>query len=173
MRPQENAMSIEQLLRQSSLFQSLDDVQLQRVAALCRKEKHPAEKVMFEREDRLQDLFLIEKGSVRLTMDVRLWNSSPTLRTVVMILVEGDALGWSSLVEPNLATLSAHTREPCTLVGINAAELRTVMDEDPLIGYKVMHALASLIAGRLQATTVSIISQRATEVAHLPASAAW
>ena len=166
-------MLIPQILRQSPIFRALDDAQLQRVATLCRKEDHAAEKLMFQKDDALHDLYIVARGSVRLTMDVRLWNSSTTLCTAVMTLREGDVFGWSSLVEPYLATLSAHTREPCALVTVNGANLRNVMDEDPLLGYKVMQAVASLIAGRLEATRMSIMLQRASEVAKLPVSAAW
>ena len=101
-------------------------------------------------------------------MDVRLWNREANLRSIVSIFEPGGTLGWSALVEPNLATLSARTMGSCRLVAIDGQQLRRLLDGDPSMGYEVMTALAALVARRLRAISMSIMSERALDLVYRP-----
>ena len=70
----------------------------------------------------------------------------------------GGTFGWSALVEPNLATLSAHTTKPCKLVAIDGQKLRQLLEDDLSMGYQVMTKLAALVARKLRALSMSIQS---------------
>ncbi|MBI4201402.1 MAG: cyclic nucleotide-binding domain-containing protein [Chloroflexi bacterium] len=164
-------MSISSVLAQSTLFSALDKQQLQRVAHLGTRETQAAETTLFHEGDKLQRLYIIERGSVKLTTDVRLWDGSGTLQSIVSIIEGGGTFGWSALIWPNLATLAAHSREQCSLITINGQELIHLLDDDPLMGYRVMKALATLVARRLDTARSIIMSERAMDVQRHPVPA--
>ncbi len=157
-------MLISNVLKESTLAHDLDDSRLARFVTLARQEEHPPETTLFLEGDSLTDLYVVAEGSVILTMDYKLREQASTLRSVVTIVEAGGTFGWSSVLEPHVAMLSARTRGPCTVVAIDGRKLARLMDDDPVIGYQVMKALAGLVAHRLQATRNSLISERGLEL---------
>jgi hypothetical protein len=53
-------------------------------------------------------------------------------------------------------------------VGINGQALHRLLDDDPRMGYKVMTAVARLLARRLEATRRSIMAAQAMDVDRQP-----
>lgn len=157
-------MLISNALKESTLAHDLDDSRLARFVTLAREEHHPSGTTLFLEGDDITDLYIVAEGSVVLSMDYQLREQASTLRSVVTVVDAGGTFGWSSVLEPHMATLSAHTREPCTVVAIDGRALSRLMDDDPVIGYQVMKALAVLVAHRLQATRNSLISERGLDL---------
>ena len=153
-------MLISQILRQSTLASDLGDARLARLVDIARVEEFPANTAIFEEGDDLLNLYVIAEGSVALTVKGYLWATSSALRSVVTTVEPGGTFGWSAIVEPNVATLSADTRGSCTLVALNGQELIRVLDDDPVIGYKVMRSLLKLVAYRLETTRRSLLNER-------------
>ena len=137
-------------IRSSALFRALDDSQVTRIAGLATSKTYSQGTMIIREGEVVEDLFLIETGLVRLTMGGRAGAGDVALRAIVDSGGSGDAFGWSAIVEPYLATLSVETLEPCTLLSINGRKLVALLDEDPLMGYRVMTALAGLVASRLK-----------------------
>ena len=123
-------MSVVKLIGETSLFASLDESRLKRVADMARVQFVPAGADVFREGDALSELYLLERGSVKLTMGVRLWSGDATLRSIVSVIDPYGTFGWSSLIDPYRATLSAETTRECTMVNIDAAALREEMDRD-------------------------------------------
>ena len=67
-------MSLVRVIASSVLFQSLNESQLERIGSVARVVSYPADRIIFQEGDSLTNLYVVERGSVRLTMDVRLWN---------------------------------------------------------------------------------------------------
>ena len=143
-------MSIVKLIGETGLFASLDEPRLKRVADMSRVRFFPAGAQVFREGDALSELYLLERGSVKLTTGVRLWNGDATLRSIVSVIEPYGSFGWSALIDPYRATLSAETARECTVVAIDAASLREEMDRDCELGYSVMKALSTLIGDRLR-----------------------
>ena len=161
-------MTISRVVATSRLFQGLDESQLVRIASIERSEHYSSDTVLFQEDDRLTDLYIVEKGAVRLTMDARLWNADLTLRSIVTIVAESGTFGWSALLAPHLATLSAETEGAANLIALNGQALFALMEDDHRMGYHVMGGLAALVASRLEATRLSLMSERARDLEHLP-----
>ena len=161
-------MLISRVLRQSSLAQDLGDERLARLVTLAREEDYPAEATIFEEGDDLLDLYVVGKGTVAVMMEARLWKTASPLKTGVAIVGPGGTFGWSAIVEPHAATLTAKAREQSTVVTINGEELNTLMDDDPVIGYCVMSALVKLVSIRLDATRRSLMSGRGLDLERKP-----
>lgn len=161
-------MSISMLIGETGLFASLDDTRLRRVADMARVQFLPAGVAVFREGDALRDLYLLQRGSLNLTMGVKLWSGDTTLRSIVSVIESRGTFGWSSLIDPYRATLNAETTRECTLVAIDASALRAEMDHDPVLGYSVMMALSALISDRLRRIQGSWASARAADLYNAP-----
>jgi CRP-like cAMP-binding protein len=158
-------MSLQEVLATSTLFQSLDESQRKRISGVAKTKSYPGNATLFREGDILGQFYVVEKGAVHLIRNVRLWNRDATLRTLVTTIGAGDAFGWSALVEPHIATLSAETLGPCRLVVLEGPALKELLDEDPCMGYRVMTAVSHLLVRRLEATWRSITAERAQDAA--------
>ncbi len=161
-------MSIVKLIGETGLFTSLDELRLKRVADMARVQFFPAGAEVFREGDALGDLYLLQRGSVKLTTGVRLWNGDSTLRSIVSVIGPYGTFGWSALIDPYQATLSAETERECTMVAIDAASLRSEMDRDCELGYSVMKALSVLIGDRLRSIQGVWMSAKAADLHTAP-----
>ncbi|MBI4197705.1 MAG: cyclic nucleotide-binding domain-containing protein [Chloroflexi bacterium] len=161
-------MSEAPALTESVLLRGLEPEQLQKVAAVSRTVEYPPDSTLFKEGDPLEELYIVERGRVKLIMAAVLWEGGSTLLHVVHVIGPYGAFGWSALVEPHRATLSAYTGTGCRLVAIRGAELLGLMEQDPVMGYRVMTALAGLIAQRLEATRRCLAAERATDIVRGP-----
>ena len=161
-------MSIVRLIGDTGLFASLDDFRLKRVSDMARVQFFPAGAEVFREGDALGDLYLLERGAVKLTTGVRLWNGDATLRSIVSVIEPYGTFGWSALIDPYQATLSAETLRECTVVAIDAASLRREMDSDCELGYSVMKGLSTLIGDRLRRIQGTWMSAKAADLRTAP-----
>jgi len=135
-------MIILKIVSESELFQGLNESQLQRVVDIAKTKNLPGGVTIFNEGDNLKDLYLVQDGSIRLSMRVQLWSGNAALHSIVSIIGPGGTFGWSSMIEPYQATMTAATENKCALVAIDASVLRNMLDEDLVAGYRVMIALA-------------------------------
>ena len=154
-------------LATGELFHILGPDQLKRIVSVARVERYQAGASLFQEGDALPDLYVVQEGSVRLSMGARVWSREASLRTIVSTVGRGGTVGWSSLVPPRLATLSAHAMEPCKLLAIPGRGLIEMMEEDGRLGYLVMSSVAAIASRRLQAISRAIVTERAADAAKL------
>lgn len=88
-------------------------------------------------------------------------DGSFTPRTTVASQGQGDAFGWSALVEPHVLTMSAYAVEPTELVVFEGHKLREFLEGNRQFGYVVMYNVAKLLAGRLAETREAFVFDRA------------
>ena len=161
-------MSLAKIIASTKPFQALDASQLDRIARLAKVESYPDDTLLTEQGSKVTHLHLVQSGKVQLIMDRRLWPREITLRSIFTMLEAGDTFGWSALVEPHVATLSAQSVGKCSLISIDGQELQRLLDDDHSMGYRVMTALASLVAERLRTISLSLMSARVADVRGQP-----
>ena len=72
--------------------------------------------------------------------------------TVGALLGRGRAMGWSALLyEHHYATASAVCQKPTRVITVDGATLRSALQREESIGFKVMERLASMLGDRLRA----------------------
>jgi CRP/FNR family transcriptional regulator, cyclic AMP receptor protein len=140
-----------EILRRYPYFAGIDDESLKQVAMIAEEKAIPANSVMFREGDAASYLSVILKGEVNIQYVV----GSADLRTVDT-LVEGDLLMWSALVEPYKATALGTTTKDTQLARINAAKLRLLCEQQPILGYRLMTQVAKLLAHRLDSARVQL-----------------
>ncbi len=145
-----------QLLRKVSIFEALSDVQVERIANLCTEEIHVAGALIFAEGDPAERLYLLREGRISLEMNIRLWPERKTRQMTIETLTPGEPFGISAVAESRVLTMSAKAVDRSKLIVIDAGDLKSLMEEDHDMGYKIARGLANLIASRLRDTRLKL-----------------
>ena len=145
---------ITEALRTCELFTSLSEEELQRLVDSldtgCQIKTYEAGDNVFAQGEYITKLYIIAEGQVILERSVNLGD-----RTAIKplgLLRKGRAMGWSALLYgPRYATASALCQKETRAISLEGASLRSVLEEEPGIGFKVMERLACLLGDRLRA----------------------
>lgn len=71
--------------------------------------------------------------------------------TTVAILGKGRAMGWPALLYgPRYGTVSAICAKPSRILSVDGDELRSYLEQNPVIGVRVMQRLACMLGERLR-----------------------
>jgi CRP/FNR family transcriptional regulator, cyclic AMP receptor protein len=108
---------------------------------------------IFRGGERADRFYLIEEGSVIITMRM------PThSQIVIQTLGTGDAVGWASLFEPYRWHFDARADEVTCTLSFNAVRLREQCKEDPELGYELMKRVSRVLIDCLQATRLKLLN---------------
>lgn len=137
----------EEEFARASFFAGLSPAERGRVANLCRLERHGAGDVIYRVGERAVSFYVLVEGTVRfsLSMGARQASAGQLLR-------RGDVFGWAALIAGShvrIATAAATTS--VTLLAIDGAALKALMEDDHTIGYRLHRALVTLVTGTLAA----------------------
>jgi CRP-like cAMP-binding protein len=142
-----------QVLKGFGLFKGLDDSELSKIAVLCHVNAMHEGDQIFKEGTRATDLNLCRNGKVNIVI----WVREPWNKNVVVHRVEpGEVFGWSALVAPYTYTASAECVESGEQVSIAGHELLAVLDQYPLVGYKIMSNLTAEIKYEANANEAGI-----------------
>jgi CRP-like cAMP-binding protein len=75
----------------------------------------------------------------------------------VAVASRGAVFGWSALLESRQRTLTASCRNDCRLVALSGDRLKTLFENEPRLGYTVMHQLCNLVYTHLEKRTAKMI----------------
>ena len=111
----------------------------------------PGDRIMRE-GDPADDFFVLRRGAVALETTVP-GRGAVTLQT----LHDGDLIGWSWLVPPYRTAFDARAVAETHAITIDGACLRGKCDADPVLGYALLRAMATVFASRLQDTRLRLL----------------
>jgi len=147
-------------LKDFAFFKGFSDREVERLAAAAKEETYDAGTQMYKNGDPARSLFLIQEGKIILVMDSYLGPQRPPMQVTVDVVTRGESMGWSAVVEPYVYTLGALCIDRAKTIAFDAAELRRIMDEDTCLGYRIMKAIAQVIANRLTHTRIILVGER-------------
>ena len=153
-------MTLENILRNSSLFHNLSDLDLQHLVPICKRVDIEEGTDILREGEPVSHIHIVEEGRVALKMALERPDGSSTGPTTVASIGPEEAFGWSALVEPYLSTLTVSAVDPSKLVSMDGASLRAALDHHKDIGYLVMGNLTRLIAERLAETREALVYHR-------------
>lgn len=110
---------------------------------------------VFREGDEADALYLVVSGTIALKIAL---DASGERQADLETLVAGEVLGWSALVEPYQYTLGAVATSRASLVKLDAARLRKLLEDNPQLGFQIMTRLASVIGDRLKNLRVRFVS---------------
>lgn len=134
------------------LFQSVPKERMATLAALSRSRTILAGEWLFHKDDRAENIYLVEEGAVELVMRVNQDTEIP----VALIRPGNGCVGVGALVKPYVYTLSARCKEDARLSVMPSAELLRWFETDPEFGRTVLANLAQRLFERLGETRQEI-----------------
>ena len=122
--------------------------------------RFPARHRLFEDGGHAARFWLIQSGYVALDMHVP-GEGRVRVETIGM----GELVGWSWLFPPYTWAFGAVTVSPVEAFEFDGRAVRACCEADPELGYELTRRLARVIAQRLQATRVRLITRSSPSAA--------
>jgi CRP-like cAMP-binding protein len=149
------------LIRSSPFFFGLNDEQMAHIAKASREIEVEAGHKFFCEGEELDTFYLIEGGSVDITIGIPDRNVEHKFvgqitRNMVMeeIAVSkvsvGDIFGWSAIIPPHESSANAIASTSCRVIAVNYSELDPVLDEDCDFAYLMAIKAAQTVRSRLR-----------------------
>ena len=141
-------------LRTCELFALLNEEEIQMLttslATACEVEAYEAGDRIFEQGEHSAKLYVITDGQVLLQRSRNI--GERTAMWPLGLLGKGRAMGWSALLYgPRYVTASAICQKPTRVISIDGTSLRSELERQPGIGFRVMDRLACMLGERLRA----------------------
>jgi CRP-like cAMP-binding protein len=153
------------LLKEFAFFKGFNEEQLNKLSGLAIEHIFSAGSHVYKHSAPAEFLCLIKKGKIVLSIDNKTRPKEPPMQVTVDMISDGESIGWSSVVEPYKYSLSALCIVDAETITFNADSLRKSMDEDNMLGLKMMQAISQTIAARLMHTRTILVSERSGSVA--------
>ena len=140
-----------EVLRRFPYFVGISDELLKQVAMISEEKTVRKGDVLFREGEEARQLDIVAEGEI----DIQYELGDGTHQTVDTT-VGGDFTLWTSLIAPHTTHSMGVARTNVRLVAIDAVKLRELMEADPLLGYRVMDALATAVSHRLLGARLQI-----------------
>lgn len=109
--------------------------------------------VIFKEGDAAERFYFLKRG--KLLLEKRI---SDKVTFSIGTVKPGYSFGWSSMLEGTLAyTTDTVCSEPCEAYSIRGVKLRTLLDEDPRVGYIFSRRLLWVVKARLDHRTRQLV----------------
>jgi CRP/FNR family transcriptional regulator, cyclic AMP receptor protein len=115
--------------------------------------RFPARHRLFEDGGNASRFWLIQSGCMALDVNV-----PGQGRTRIGTIGIGELLGWSWLFPPFTWAFGAVTIGPVEAFEFDGRAVRAYCEADPALGYELTHRIVRVVANRLQATRIRLIS---------------
>jgi CRP-like cAMP-binding protein len=139
-------------LQSMEILSELTSEQMEKLASIATRVTFSEGAIIFREGDISELVYLIEEGQVDLETKV------PGHGQVLLLkIVPGQLLGWSSIFPPKRKTASARAAMATQTIAINAEKLNELLQEDHDLGFIVMWEVAEVISNRLAAARMQLL----------------
>jgi len=141
-------------LRNCELFALLSEEEIKTLISLlatdCEFKDYEAGDTIFEQGEHSTRLYVIADGQALLQRSLNLGDR--TGMWPLGLLGKGRVMGWSALLYgPHYLTASAVCQKQTRIISIEGTSLRSALEEQSEIGFRVMDRLAFMLGERLRA----------------------
>jgi len=141
-------------LRNTYLFQSLTDEEVESILGLGREKSFTAGEEMFEQGQSAATLHVLLDGAVAV------WTGKEDASDLLACTLAeaGSVLGSASLVSPFVYNVTGKALTSTRTLAFAASDLNEVMTQNPAMGFEVMTQLAQRYLGRLNTKRVGMMN---------------
>jgi len=143
-------------LRMYPIFSNQNNEILKEIAFLAEEKTYPPGQQLFFEGEVANTLFIIEEGSVMITMNMGKKGEQEV--SELSPLGKGEIAGWSSIVEPHVYKLGGKTNKETQLIAFDGSALRELFDDHPVAGYYFLKKLSEVIGKRLISKCSEVMS---------------
>lgn len=141
------------LLKRSDAFAGLSDAQLEKLTALAQPVQFAEGDVLLEEDQRGTRFFLITEGRVEVVVRAPFEGKQPQSLATIKA---GEVVGELALVDGFLRSATGVALEGVEALAFDNADVKTLMETEPAIGYRVMRNLAGQLAQRIRTTNMKL-----------------
>jgi CRP-like cAMP-binding protein len=146
-----------ELLRRYPFFGPFNDAQLRTIAMMADEISVEQGKVLFEECGPADTLYLLLEGSIDLYYKAEEeYHPKGKKEFLVGEINPGEIFSISALIHPYVLSATARAAQVCRIVKIDAAALRSALEEDPRMGYLAMQQITKALVERLAYTRVQL-----------------
>jgi CRP-like cAMP-binding protein len=136
-------------IQKSKLFRGMDQEVLKEIDKIMIKKSCAEGTVLFQRGESANNLYILREGSIELAI-------GDNGHVTHVVKSQGEAFGWSSLVNHHVYTASAVCSSPTELIRIQSEELNRIFQKHPASGLIFFRSLAEIISKRV-ATSYNLL----------------
>lgn len=156
-RKSDQNQDVQEALRQTYVFQSLNKKELRFVQDTCHVRTFKNGEAVFRQGEIGVGMYILLRGSLDIYVDQMVDDDLPPKSQLVTRLKSGDFLGELSLVEHNSRrTATAIAGEESVLIGFFKPDLFEILDRQPATGVKILLRLSEVLGRRLKETTLKV-----------------
>jgi CRP-like cAMP-binding protein len=143
-------------LKRVGAFKRMDEKQLEALRPFCEQLEFHFGDRLFREGDDAHHLWHVTEGNVDLRFEMPDARTTTPEQTVSSVEVqkkdlEAKTLGWSCFVPPHKMRLSAYVvTDTCKVVRVGKSDLLRLFDADPLMGYRFMSYMITVVGYRFQ-----------------------
>lgn len=149
-----------EFLKKISLFQDLEDSEVQEVLNHTSLRNFPAGAVILQEGETGDSLFIMCKGEVEITKALTLVLDEDTPKEKVMIRLraeDGVCFGEMALLENEARSATVTASSDCSLLELHQQEFLALVRENPEMGLKILLRLAQLLSRHLRKSNQDVI----------------
>ncbi|MCP3924259.1 MAG: cyclic nucleotide-binding domain-containing protein [Desulfobacterales bacterium] len=139
-------------LRKIDIFSSIDNEMIEQILPYVELNKYNENEVIFKEDDVADVFFMLKKGTVLLEQSI-----SDKITVTVGTISQGDAFGWSSIIDEGLYTTKAVCSDYCEVYIINGEAITDLLDKNHTMGYQLMQKIMNVLKERLNHRTDQFI----------------
>ncbi len=143
-----------EMIEELKIFENFEKAELEKILEICVVEQYQHGDRLFCEGDDADDMWIVREGEVQLRFEMP--NAKPStddnsISSHDNETGESQIFGWSCFIPPYQMRLSAYcvTRR-CEVVKIGCTKIKSLMNSDPVIGYKIMTCLVQVVGYRFK-----------------------
>jgi CRP-like cAMP-binding protein len=141
-----------EVLKRSDLFRELDDEQLNLVAEMGTDQVFNTGAIIYRQGVLADHIHVIEEGLVGIILEV-----GPLAQRQVQAAANFESFGWSAMIPPYTRTATVRALEQTKVIVFNGRELAGFCTSYCDVGFKIMQAVARVIAERLRQAYIQLL----------------
>lgn len=148
-------MTTPEILRGFPFFAGLSEAELKSLSIIADEVSFQRGDLIFQEDATAHTLYVLLDGWVDIVIKA---DARGKRSELVTTLTPGDIFGWSAVVEPYVYTASAVCASPVKAIGFKGTDLLALFELDPGLCCVVMKKVCQVIADRLRATRLQMVS---------------
>lgn len=149
-----------EFLRKISLFQDLEENEIQQVLNRASSRNFPAGAAILQEGETGDSLFIMCQGEVEITKALTLALDEDTPKEKVMIRLkaeDGVCFGEMALLENEARSATVTALTDCNLLELHQQEFLALIRENPQMGLKILLRLAQLLSRHLRKSNQDVV----------------
>jgi len=142
-------------LAKTSLFGDFTREQRERLAALARRRQWPAGEIVFVEMSEGDEFYVVEEGTA--AVQIALANKDSEFE--IIRLGPGEVVGEVAFIEEGQRSATVSAETDLTMLVWDNAELRAACEQDFELGYRLVTAIARVLAARLRRWNVKLLDE--------------